>query len=138
MKLSVFCPDRKVFEGKEVTSVTLTSSEGQVEVLPGHAPMVGTLDTGLVAFGSTGGASEGVHGNEAVVSHGFFRIEDDHVTVLAGTLEFRDEIDLQRAENTYKKVETELKTASDSDDLVRLSRKLRRAELRKDFSKRVH
>lgn len=128
MKLSVFCPDRKVFEAKEVASVTLTSSEGQVQVLPGHAPMVGTLDTGLVAF----------DGEEAVVSHGFFRVEDDHVTVLAGTLEFRDEIDLQRAENTYKKAETELKTASDTEDLVRLSRKLRRAELRRDFSKRVH
>lgn len=131
MKLSVFCPDRRVFDGKEVASVTLTGSEGQVQILPGHAPMVGTLDTGVFAF-------EGSESGEAVVSHGFFRVEDEHVTILAGTLEFSGEIDVQRAESTYKKAENDLKAATDPDELVRLGRKLRRADLRRSFSRRTH
>lgn len=54
MQLDIITPDRSVFSG-EATSVTFPGSEGQFQVLNGHAPLVSTLDRGPVTIVTASG-----------------------------------------------------------------------------------
>ncbi|MBT8221486.1 MAG: ATP synthase F1 subunit epsilon [Bacteroidia bacterium] len=47
MNLTVLTPDEEIFKG-EVTSVKVPGSDGQFEVLTGHAPIVAALGQGTV------------------------------------------------------------------------------------------
>jgi F-type H+-transporting ATPase subunit epsilon len=49
MKLEVVTPDKKVFDG-EIKSVRVPGKKGSFQVLKDHAPIVSTLDSGLVIF----------------------------------------------------------------------------------------
>ena len=52
MKLEVVTPDKKVFEG-EIKSVRVPGKKGSFQVLKDHAPIVSTLDSGLVIIVDT-------------------------------------------------------------------------------------
>jgi F-type H+-transporting ATPase subunit epsilon len=126
LKLSIYSPERKLVESRAVTSVTLPGSEGQVEVLPGHVRLAGTLETGPFMFTEAGGQS--VRG---VISSGFFEVTDDRVTVLAETLELTGEIDIQRAKLAQKKAEDALLDAAlGGEHFQKYQLKLQRALIR--------
>ena len=57
MQLDIITPDRKVFSG-EVSSVTVQGSEGQFQVLNGHAAVISTLDKGPITVKTTAGESQ--------------------------------------------------------------------------------
>ncbi len=50
LKLKIVSPERIEFEG-EVKSVLVPGSQGQFEILNDHAPIISTLDKGLVEYG---------------------------------------------------------------------------------------
>ena len=52
MILEILTPDKKVFEG-EVTSVTVPGTSGSFQILKGHAPIISTLEDGLVIIKNT-------------------------------------------------------------------------------------
>lgn len=126
MKLSIYCPEKKLFEGTDVQEVSLTTTEGQIQVLPGHADMLGGLDTGTFAYRTSGG--DEVRG---VISYGFFEIKDDHIKVMAETLELDREIDRDRALRAQKKAEEMLQSAAlDEHAFNKYQLKLQRALIR--------
>ena len=47
MYLEIITPDKKIFEG-EVKRVNLPGSKGAVEILQNHAPIISTLDKGII------------------------------------------------------------------------------------------
>jgi F-type H+-transporting ATPase subunit epsilon len=47
MKIEIITPDAKVFEG-DIKSVRVPGQKGSFQVLKDHAPIVSTLDNGLV------------------------------------------------------------------------------------------
>lgn len=47
MYLEIITPDKKVFEG-EVKLVQLPGSKGAFEILTNHAPIISTLDKGII------------------------------------------------------------------------------------------
>ena len=47
MKIEIITPDRKVFEG-EIKSVRVPGRKGSFQVLKDHAPIISTLENGLV------------------------------------------------------------------------------------------
>ena len=82
LKLSIFSPERRIAESVSVSEVTLYGSEGQIQILPGHAAMVGTLESG--AFGYLSMEHQSVGGK---ISEGFFEVKNDEVIVLAAAVE---------------------------------------------------
>ena len=50
LKLKIVSPERIEFDG-EVESVLVPGSQGQFEILKDHAPIISTLDKGLVEYG---------------------------------------------------------------------------------------
>lgn len=115
MKLTILSPEKKVTAAMEVSSVTLPGSEGQIQILPEHADMIGTLETGPFNFRSLTGAT-----TLGVISSGFFEIRNGEVTVAAETCELSTEIDISRAKTAQKKAEGAL---SDPELDMKLFRK---------------
>ncbi len=53
MLLEVVTPDKKIFEG-EASSATFTGSDGEFQVLSGHAPMISALGKGKMTIKASG------------------------------------------------------------------------------------
>jgi F-type H+-transporting ATPase subunit epsilon len=127
LTLSVLSPERKLVQQVAVKQVVLPGSEGQIEILPGHAAMVGTLETGLFRFElETGGSTLGV------ISSGFFEVQSGgQVQVLAETLELDREIDVARARKAQQLAEETLREADlDPHRFNKYQLKLQRALVR--------
>ncbi len=134
LKLSILSPERRLIQGAEVSELTLTTSEGQIQVLPGHGAMVGTLSTGPFRYVDNAGTSE-----VGVISTGFFEVAEDNVTVLAETLELKGEIDVTRAQRAQKNAEEALKDAAlDEHQFGKYQLKLQRALIRQQIAGKDH
>lgn len=126
LTLSIVTPDRRVVGPVPVLSVTLPGSKGEMTILPGHARLLSTMDTGILVFEREGGRKE-----VAAVSSGFVEVHNDKVVVLAETLELAQEIDVDRARRAREKAEERLKAKENfENDMLKWQRKLQRAQIR--------
>ena len=101
--------EREIWSG-DATQVIARTTEGELGILPGHAPLLGVLAAGgVVTIYQPGGAQllAAVHG-------GFLSVTDDGVTVLAETAELADDIDAARARASLERARSE-----DDDAAVR-------------------
>jgi F-type H+-transporting ATPase subunit epsilon len=131
MQLSIYSPERRLLEGTSVESVLVNGSEGHVEILPGHAPLVGTLETGMFSYRTPG--DQRVH--RGVISTGFFEVRDDKVVVLAETLELEGEIDVERARKAQGLAEQTLSQAAlEPEKFKKYQLKLQRALIRQQVA----
>ncbi|HLE00118.1 MAG TPA: ATP synthase F1 subunit epsilon [Bdellovibrionota bacterium] len=129
LKLTILSPERKLLESLPVDEITLVGSEGQIEILPGHAAMIGTLETGIFSYR----ASEGREA-KGMISSGFFEVRDDVVVVMAETLELQGEIDVERAKRAQKAAEEALGDADlDEQRFRKYQLKLQRALIRQQL-----
>lgn len=130
LKLNILSPERRLLDGFEVAVVTLPGAEGQIQVLPGHVPMVSVLNTGVFTYTLPNGTHE-----SGFISTGFVEVLNDEVTVLAETLELKGEIDLSRARRAQERAEQELQGASlDEQKFRKYELKLQRAVIRQQFA----
>ena len=131
--LTLLAPERKGVRDELVKFITLPGMEGELQILPGHAEIVGALGTGIFRY-----ERREVHGSTApaqlvtgVVTSGFFYVQGEQVQVLAQTLEFAHEIDLARAQTAQVRAERQLQSPHLSDENFRKYQlKLRRAIIR--------
>ncbi|HCM40738.1 MAG: ATP synthase F1 subunit epsilon [Bdellovibrionales bacterium GWB1_52_6] len=126
LKLTILSPERRLLENVSAESVTLFGSEGQIQIMPGHAPFIGVLETGTFSYRPAGG--QDIVG---AISHGFFEVKDDKVVVTAETLELKAEIDVNRAKKAQKLAEDALKAADlDEKKFKKYQLKLQRSLIR--------
>lgn len=134
MNLTILSPERQLLEIIQVDEVTLPTSEGEIQILPGHAGMVGTLQTGVFSFRVKDGSI-----SDGVVTSGFFEMTGDVLTVMAETLEFKGEIDIARAKRAEKLAEEILKEANlDDHQFKKYQLKLQRALVRQQLAAKEH
>jgi len=90
LTIEIITPDHVVMH-QSARSVVLPGTQGEMEILPGHLPLLSTLEAGTVVVKDGSGA------HFVAVSTGFVEVFDDHVSVLVETAESEAEIDLARA-----------------------------------------
>jgi F-type H+-transporting ATPase subunit epsilon len=105
LKLVVVTPERKVVE-TNTDQVELPGQLGYLGILPGHAPLISLLTTGVLSY-RTGGAEKSL-----AISAGFVEVASDSVSVLADLAEEPGEINADAAEKDRSRAQEELKTAS--------------------------
>ena len=76
MDVRVVSPEKVVFEG-EASSLVAPAWDGQVGILPGHAPMLALLGSGELHLDRPGGGSDSFY-----VAGGVLKVERDTVTLL--------------------------------------------------------
>src|SRR5579859_867850 len=124
IQLVVVTPERQIL--KEVVSeVTLPGAGGYLGVLPGHAPLITELGIGELTYKTKRGQS----GLLAVI-RGFAEVLPDHVSVLAETAEFAEDIDLSRAQEALKRAQERIAKGGDNIDWDRATMALQRALVR--------
>lgn len=130
MKLSILSPERQLLNAVDhVEEVTLPGSEGQIQILPGHAPMIGMLQTGVFNYQIAGESK--IFG---VISTGFFEVKEDEIQVLAETIELKGEIDINRAKKAQQLAEQTLKEAElDERQFRKYQLKLQRSLIRQNL-----
>lgn len=132
LKLHILSPERRLVSDFAVEEVTLPGSEGQIQVLAGHAPMLGTLESGIFSYRTADGSQA-----SGFISTGFFEVREDKVTVLAETLELKGEIDLARARAAQQKAESSLQAAElDQNSFKKYQLKLQRSLIRQQLAGR--
>lgn len=122
LKLIVVTPEKKVVDA-EVEQVELPGELGYLGILPGHAPLISLLKTGVLTYRGAGG------GKSLALSAGFVEVANDAVSVLADLAEEPSQIDAGAAEKDRSRAEEELKTAS-RETLEEIKTRLELAEAR--------
>ena len=92
LTIELVTPERHVLAEEDVDVVIAPGNEGELAVLPQHAPLVTELRPGVIVW-RRGGEEEIL-----AVSGGFLEVLGDTVTVLADTSERSEDIDLERAQ----------------------------------------
>jgi F-type H+-transporting ATPase subunit epsilon len=105
LRVQIVTAERQVFAEDDVDMVVAPGSEGVVGILPRHAPLLTTLQPGLVRIKKNGS-------EEAMsVGGGFLQVARDRVLILADTAERADEIDEARAEEGRRRARETLQEA---------------------------
>jgi len=123
LQVLVVTPERQVLE-TEADEVQLPGAAGYLGILPGHAPLLTLLGTGVLTCRRAGSSSA------FAVSSGLAEVSDDRVSVLAESSEAPADIDASAAERDRAKAEEEMKTAGvDTLDAIRTRLELAEARL---------
>ncbi|HNB53314.1 MAG TPA: ATP synthase F1 subunit epsilon [Anaerolineales bacterium] len=120
-----------VWEG-DADMVSLPGTDGEMGILPHHAPLLSTLRFGVIKVRT--------HGHEEIftVAGGVAEIQPEIITVLADAAENIGEIDVARAEAARHRAEEMLKSGppADTDAYLAIEAALRRSNLRLDAVRR--
>ncbi len=132
IRLEIVTPERLVYED-DVDAVTLPGSEGELGVLPHHAPLVTTLGLGELRI-----RKAGVEDHFAIVG-GFLQVRPDRVVVMAETADMASDIDLERAQEARRQAEQAIAAGlHEPADLAAARASLQQALLRIRVAERRH
>ena len=132
IQLEIVTPEKLAY-AEMVDSVVLPGTEGELGVLPHHAPLVSTLGIGELRI-RKGGAEESF----AIVG-GFLQVLPDKVVVMAETADMASEIDLEKAQQARAEAERALESGSNEGaDIAAARAALQQALLRIRVAERRH
>jgi F-type H+-transporting ATPase subunit epsilon len=132
IKLEIVSAERVVY-AEDVEAVIAPGVEGQLGILPHHAPLMTILQAGELRVRR--GAEEDI----MVISGGFLEVRPDRVIVLADSAERAEEIDVERAEAARQRAEQRLKERGVTPGLdeARVEAALRRAVARLSVAEKI-
>lgn len=108
LTLEIVTPEKKVYS-KEVNDVVLPTQNGEVDILPGHQPLLTMLVPGEIQAGSAGGREF------LAIDKGFARIQGNIVSVLTEAAINVEQIDLKAAEAAQQRAEEALRKAKEEN-----------------------
>jgi F-type H+-transporting ATPase subunit epsilon len=123
LKARLVSPEREVWAG-DADQVIAKTIEGEMGILPGHAPVLGVLVDGSVVRIKPAEGGEWV---SAMVGSGFFSVAADEVSVLAQQAELADEIDVEAARQALQALQ---QGQHDDDEGSAVAERRARARLR--------
>lgn len=116
----VVSPEGNVLK-EEIEFVVLPGIDGELGILPNHAPLIAALETGVITYTVNGKKKK------AAISGGFVEVSENKATVLADTAEVAEAIDVERALAAKERAEKRLAQKSPDTDMKRAEYALRRA-----------
>lgn len=123
LKVEIVSADRVVYTD-EVDMVVAPGIDGQLGILPHHAPLMTMLQPGELRL------KKGNDEVTLIATGGFMEVLGDHVTILADAAERVEEIDIARAEAARHRAEERIHQRTSDVDLARAEAALRRALIR--------
>jgi len=120
MKLDIVTAEGVVYSN-EVDVVVAPGIEGQLGILPHHAPLMTTLQPGELRV------RKGGEEFSLAISGGFLEVRPDRVIILADAAERAEEIDVRRAEEAKRRAEERLRQPTPEVDVAEAEAALHRA-----------
>lgn len=127
-KLTIVAPDREFFD-EEVDMVEFNTTEGEIGIYAGHAPLTVIVNPGILTI------TQGENVKNAALHAGFVQILPQEVTILAEIIEWPGEIDEERANAARQRAESRLSERSSGIDIDRAQAALMRSIARINAAK---
>jgi F-type H+-transporting ATPase subunit epsilon len=130
--LEIVTPERLAYSD-QVDQVVVPGSEGELGILPHHAPLLAMLGVGELRI-KKGGAEESF-----AIAGGFVQVRPDKVVVMAEMADMASDIDLERAQEARREAERAIETGfHEGADLAAARAALQEALLRIRVAERRH
>ena len=123
IKLDIVTAEKVVYS-EDVDVVVAPGVEGQLGILPHHAPLMTMLKPGELQI------KKGGEESFLAITGGFLEVRPDRIIILADAAERAEEIDAARAEEAKRRAERRLKEHAPGIDMIRASAALQRALVR--------
>ena len=119
-KVSVVTQIKKVLE-QEAGYLRLRTSEGDIGILPNHAPFVAELSMGKMEIESPNKDRRDIY----FLSGGFLEISDNQATVIADEIFPIEEIDIESEQALVENLKKELEKVSTEEEKKKLQKNLK-------------
>jgi F-type H+-transporting ATPase subunit epsilon len=129
LRLEIITAERQVL-ADDVNVVVAPGIEGELGILPHHAPLMTILKPGELLIRKDGEETY------MSISGGFLEIRPDKVIILADACERAEEIDIERAEEAKRRAEERLKTPTPELDMAQAQAALLRSLVRLKVAER--
>lgn len=119
----VVTPQRTLVDLDNVKIVTAPGFDGQISVLPYHAPLLTKLQSGLISYKTE-------HEERFLgVSQAFMEVSDNRVNILADYALLPEEADERRAQEARERAQQEMEKRLEGTDFQLVEAELRKALL---------
>lgn len=129
MRLEIITAEREVY-ADDVDIVVAPGVEGQLGILPHHAPLMTALQPGEVMVRKEGEPSY------LAVTGGFMEVMGNRVTILAAACEYSQEISEERAQAAMERARERLQNRASDLELEQATAAIRRAQVRLNIARR--
>ena len=129
MRLEIITAEREVY-ADDVDVVVVPGLEGQLGILPHHAPLMTMLQPGELTIRKDGESTY------LAVSAGFVEVLGNKVTILADAAERSEAIDEDRALAAMEAAQERLANRDGDIELEQVARAMRRAQVRLDVARK--
>ncbi len=124
LNVDIVTAERVVYSEQEVDELIVPGIEGELGVLPLHAPLLTMIQPGVLRV---------IKGDEELamaITGGFIEVRENRVTILADAVERGEEVDVARAEEARQRAQQQLAAREATADVAQAEAALRRALIR--------
>lgn len=121
LELEIISPEKKVFSDK-IASVTIPGTKGNFQVLYNHAPLISTLEVGIIKVILSDNSNR-----IFTTSGGSVEVLENKVLILSDTVEQIEKIDVERAKKSKERAEERLSGKGEIIDVDRAKASITRA-----------
>ena len=121
VNLNVVSAEESLFSGS-IKSLQITGSEGELGIMPGHAPLLTSLKPGMALITKQDGSEEVLY-----LSGGMLEVQPNNVTVLADVATRADDLDEQAALEAKQRAEDNINAHGSDVDFAIAAAELARA-----------
>jgi len=121
VNLEVVSAQESLFSGS-IKSLQITGSEGELGIMPGHAPLLTSLKPGMALITKKDGSEEVIY-----LSGGMLEVQPNHVTVLADVATRGGDLDEQAALEAKQRAEENMNAHGTDVDYAAVAAELARA-----------
>ncbi|WP_309384868.1 ATP synthase F1 subunit epsilon [Cerasicoccus frondis] len=133
LKLEIVTPEKIVYS-QTVEEVVLPTKQGEIDILPGHQPLLTIVEGGEVT-------AKGSKTEHLAIDQGFARVQNDTISILTEAAIDIEKIDVGLVEEAQKRAEAALQKAIDENvdpaQIEELERVVRFAVIQK-LAKKKH
>jgi F-type H+-transporting ATPase subunit epsilon len=130
LRFELVSPERIVYSADDVDVVIAPGADGELGILPRHAPLLTALADGELRI------KKGTEEESFAVHGGYMEVLENKVIVMADIAESADEIDEERAQAARERAEARYRERPEGLDLARVQAALRRSSVRLKVARR--
>lgn len=119
LQVEIVTPDGLSYENQQAKLVVVRTVEGDLGILPNHAPIIVPLAIDVVRIKAEVNAKEQ---DVVAINGGIMEVRDNHVTIIAESAEKPEEIDVKRAEVAKQRAQELIEEAKEEHDIDQLKR----------------
>ncbi len=125
--LTLVTPEKKLLTDVEIEEIIVPAFRGELNILPGHAPLMSTLGIGLLRYR----LKDSKKFESAAISWGYCEVNPRGINILAETAETQEEVDFDRVRLSLKASESKIKSGNlTENEIIKFQRKIKRARTR--------